>query len=103
MIQEIRLKRLHKKADKAINACAMNNSLINWQRLLLASKRYNKAYTRYQNRIRQVQSIYVYVDEINEITNEIKLSPYPKEIITVNHKDLPVRNRNELMSYITNK
>ena len=46
-LQEIRLKRLHKKANKAINACAMNNSLVNWQRLLRATKRYNIAYTKH--------------------------------------------------------
>ena len=43
--KEIRLKILLKKADKAMNAYAMDSSLINWQRLLLATKRYNIAHT----------------------------------------------------------
>ena len=43
--KKIRLKRLLKKAHKAINAYAMDSSLINWQRQLRATKLYNIAHT----------------------------------------------------------
>lgn len=44
-LQEIELEELLKKAKIAINNYAMDNSLINWQRQLRATKRYNKALT----------------------------------------------------------
>ena len=43
--KEIKLKRLLKKAHKAMNAYAMDNSLIYWQRQLRATKLYNIAHT----------------------------------------------------------
>lgn len=44
-LQEIELEELLKQAKIAINNYAMDNSLINWQRQLRATKRYNKALT----------------------------------------------------------
>jgi len=44
-ITEQELEVLKIKADKAINNYAMYGTLINWQRQLRATKRYNKALT----------------------------------------------------------
>lgn len=103
-LQEIRLKRLHKKADKAINAYAMNNSLVNWQRLLLATKRYNKAYTKYHKRLREIiitrKFSVTWIDEANEIPKGFKGTEFhptadTKDIKIINIKDLPINNSNK--------
>ena len=53
-LQEIELEELLKQAKIAINNYAMDNSLINWQRLLRATKRYNKAYTKVHKQQRKI-------------------------------------------------